>query len=179
MLKALPAVLNIAVADPNGNLYCSALSFKGPINVADRAYFKMAIQLRGFTIGDYQIGRITKLPAINYAYPLTDPSGDLQGVVYVAQSLDWLTTALANVAFPPGPFSIPTARHGARAAARCGRLTAMLPEAKAETQPEGGGSSKPTTRGKPLSHAPLIAGLDLHATIGTSGPSRSPTSIGG
>ena len=44
MLKAYPLYFNIAVADPNGNLFCSALPFKPPINVADRAYFKMAIQ---------------------------------------------------------------------------------------------------------------------------------------
>ena len=75
MLKAYPLYLNIAVADPNGNLFCSALPFKGPINVADRAYFKMALQMHDFAIGDYQIGRITKVPAINYAYPLTDAVG--------------------------------------------------------------------------------------------------------
>src|SRR5262245_37554915 len=41
MLKAYPSYLNFAVADANGNLYCSAIPFKGSINVADRTYFKM------------------------------------------------------------------------------------------------------------------------------------------
>src|SRR4030095_920854 len=71
MLKAYPLYLNLGVADPNGNLVCSALPFKSPINVADRAYFKNALERRGFAIGDYQIGRITQRPAISYAQPLT------------------------------------------------------------------------------------------------------------
>ena len=75
MLKAYPLYLNIGVADPNGNLVCSALPFKAPINVADRVYFKNALEMNDFAIGDYQIGRITQRPAINYAYPLTEHLG--------------------------------------------------------------------------------------------------------
>jgi hypothetical protein len=62
MLKAYPAYLNIGVADPNGNLVCSALPFKGPINVADRVYFKTALEMKDFAIGDYQVGRVTHAP---------------------------------------------------------------------------------------------------------------------
>jgi hypothetical protein len=102
MLQAYPLYLNIAVADPNGGVVCSALPFRTPINVADRAYFKMALQMHDFAVGDYQIGRITKLPAISYAYPLLDRSGQLEGVVFAVQSLSWLTAALSNVAFPAG-----------------------------------------------------------------------------
>ena len=36
MLAMYPSYLNFSVADENANLYCSALPFKGPINVADR-----------------------------------------------------------------------------------------------------------------------------------------------
>jgi hypothetical protein len=62
MLKAYPLYLNIAVADRNGNLVCSALPFRSPINVADRAYFKMALQTHDFVIGDYQIGVSRSVP---------------------------------------------------------------------------------------------------------------------
>ena len=112
MLKAYPLYLNIALADSNGNLFCSALPFKGPINVADRAYFKMALEMHGFAIGDYQIGRITKVPAINYALPLLSRAGEVEGVVFVVQNLNWLTTALANVEFPPGAILVVTDRNG-------------------------------------------------------------------
>ena len=110
MLKAYPLYLNLGVADSNGNLVCSALPFKVPINVADRAYFKTTLQTKDFAIGDYQIGRITQRPSIVYAYPLRSASGGLEGVVIVVQSLGWLTAALANVEFPPGAILVVTDR---------------------------------------------------------------------
>jgi hypothetical protein len=70
MLKAYPLYLNMGLIEPDGDLACSAVPLEAPINVADRLYFEMAIQTRDFVVGDYQTGRVTRLPAINYAYPL-------------------------------------------------------------------------------------------------------------
>ena len=64
-----------------------------------------------FAIGDYQIGRVTQLPAINYAYPLVGPVGGVERVVFVAQSLNWLTAALSNVAFPSGAIAMERCCH--------------------------------------------------------------------
>ncbi len=177
MLKAYPLYLNIAVADPNGNLFCSALPFKGPINVADRAYFKMALEMHGFAIGDYQIGRITKVPAINYALPLTSRSGEVEGVVFVVQNLNWLTTALANVEFPPGAVLMVTDRNGtvlARMPDPGDWIGKVLPEPQVleivSDQRDGGLFEATDAQGvgRLWAHAPLIAGSDLHATMGTS-----------
>ena len=176
MLPAYPSYMNIAVADPNGNLYCSALPFKGPINVADRTYFKMAIQLRDFAIGDYQIGRILQRPALNYGYPLLSPSGELTGVVIVVQNLNWLTSALTDVAFPPGAVLIVTDRNGtvlARMPDAGDWIGKTLPEAhvleEVTDQRDGGVFEADDAKGvtRLWAHAPLIAGQDLHATIGT------------
>jgi HAMP domain-containing protein len=176
MLAMYPSYLNFSVADENANLYCSALPFKGPINVADRAYFKMATQTRQFAIGDYQMGRITKRPAINYGYPLLDGSGQLSGVVIGVQSLNWLTSALANVAFPAGAVLIVTDRNGtvlARVPDAADWIGKELPEAKVlaelSEQREGGVFEAPDAQGidRLWAHAPLIPGQDLHATMGT------------
>jgi serine phosphatase RsbU (regulator of sigma subunit) len=176
MLAAYPAYMNFAVADANGNLYCSALPFRGAINVADRTYFKMALQTRDFAIGDYQIGRITQRPALNYGYPLTDASGQLTGVVILVQSLNWLTAALANVAFPPGSVLVVTDRNGivlARIPDAGDWIGKMLPETQVleevSDQRDGGVFEAPDAHGvaRLWAHAPLIAGQDLHATIGT------------
>ena len=102
MLKAYPLYLNIGLIEPDGNLTCSAVPLREPVNVADRLYFELAIQTRDFVVGDYQTGRVTKLPAINYAYPLLDAAGNVEAVIYIAQNLDWLTMALAGVQLPSG-----------------------------------------------------------------------------
>ena len=75
MLAANPLYLNFAVAEPGGNLVCSAVPFRSPVSVADRMYFKTAMATGRFAIGDYQIGRVTQRPAINYAYPLVGRRG--------------------------------------------------------------------------------------------------------
>lgn len=177
MLKAYPLYLNIAIADPNGNLFCSALPFKAPINVADRAYFKMALEMHDFAIGDYQIGRITKLPAVNYALPLVSPLGEVEGVVFVVQSLNWLTTALADVEFPPDAILVVTDRNGtvlARIPDAGDWIGKPLPEPQVletvSSQRDGGLFEADDAQGvsRLWAHSLLIAGQDLHATMGTS-----------
>ena len=42
------------------------------------------------SIGDYQVGRITGKPSFNLGYPVFDPSGQVQAVVFAALDLDWL-----------------------------------------------------------------------------------------
>ena len=42
------------------------------------------------SIGDYQVGRITGKPSFNLGYPVFDPSGQVQAVVFAALDLDWV-----------------------------------------------------------------------------------------
>ena len=55
---------NIGAAKLNGDVFCSALSSARPVNIADREYFKNAVKTRDFSMGDYQIGRITGEPSV-------------------------------------------------------------------------------------------------------------------
>jgi len=177
MLKAYPLYLNMGVIEPDGDLACSALPLGAPINLADRSYFEMAIQTRDFVVGDYQTGRVTKLPAINYAYPLLDAAGNVGSVIYIAQNLDWLTVALAGVQLPKGAVLAVTDANGtvlarvphadgavgkrleepALVAAMAGRKERGLVESE-----DAGGV------GRLWAYAPLIAGNELHAMIGVS-----------
>ncbi|MCL4475780.1 MAG: hypothetical protein M1508_06095 [Nitrospirae bacterium] len=63
---------NIGAARPNGDVFCSAFPLSRPVNIADREYFKNAIKTRNFSIGDYQIGRITGKPSPS-GLPRTSP----------------------------------------------------------------------------------------------------------
>jgi len=66
--EGVPAVFEYCGGRSQWRSGLQRASFRTPINVADRAYFKMALQMHDFAIGDYQIGRITNLPAISYGY---------------------------------------------------------------------------------------------------------------
>jgi len=112
MLAAYPLYLNFGLVELDGNMSCSARPARAPVNLTDRSYFKQAVESRRFVIGDYQIGRVTQLPQINYGYPMVDPAGKVEAVVFAAQSLNWLTLALSNVQFPEGAVLVVTDRNG-------------------------------------------------------------------
>lgn len=97
-----PYYTNFGVATPQGQVYCSALQLATPVNIADRSYFRRVIRTREFSIGDYQVGRITGVTAINFAYPILGPDKAVRAVVFAALNLSWLNQLLAGVTLPPG-----------------------------------------------------------------------------
>ena len=175
MLAMYPLYLNLGVADRTGDARCSAVPLRSAVNIGDRLYFRRAVEKRGFAIGDYQIGRITRLPAINYAHPILDAAGNVDGVVFIAQSLGWLTAALAGLDFPRGATLVVTDRNGtvlARLPQGTVEAGSAMPEravfARVSAAPEGGVFEAKDAEGvaRLWAHAPLGAGIDLQATIG-------------
>jgi C4-dicarboxylate-specific signal transduction histidine kinase len=85
-----PRYSNLGVIKPNGDLAASALSMTNTVNLADRSYFQRALSSRAFSIGDYQVGRISGKPSFDLGYPVFAPSGRIQAVVFAALDLDWV-----------------------------------------------------------------------------------------
>lgn len=102
MLKAYNYYTNFGVATPDGRVVCSALPLVRPMNIADRSYFQRSLHLRDFSVGDYQIGRISGISAINFGYPVRDAGGNIQAVVFAALNLSWLNYLIADIDLPAG-----------------------------------------------------------------------------
>lgn len=102
LLKAYPLYANFGVADPKGEIFCSGLPLKAPVNAADRAWFQRAVQTGDFAIGDYQIGRITGKATVNFGYPILDDRGQTQAVAFAALDLAWFNKLAAKTQLPPG-----------------------------------------------------------------------------
>jgi serine phosphatase RsbU (regulator of sigma subunit) len=176
VLAASPMYLNLGVVLPDGNLTCSAIPLQSTVNVSDRMYFRRAMETRRFTVGDYQIGRITLLPAINYAFPILGAGDEVRAIVYAAQSLNWLALALAKVDFPPDAVLMVVDRNGMVLARipDSGDVVGRKPPdgqvlALMSQQKEGvfeAGDAQGVRR--LWAHAPLVAGFDLQAAIGVS-----------
>lgn len=96
-----PSYLNLGVATPDGNIFCSAAPFDQAVNIADRSYFQRAMRNRGLGIGDYQTGRITGVPVIVFGYPVLDGNGGISAVVFAALGQSWLEELMSGLDLPP------------------------------------------------------------------------------
>ncbi|MFH0822083.1 MAG: PAS domain S-box protein [Pseudomonadota bacterium] len=95
-----PFYANIGLIDPLGNVVCSAVKRTGPVNVADRLYFKQAMSSRGFSQGSYQVGLITGKKSINFGYPVLDDKGEVRAVLFAALDLAWFTRIASEMDIP-------------------------------------------------------------------------------
>ena len=102
LLEKSPGLYHsMGIYDAQNVLYCNALPWQGKIVSPDRLYLQLARTTGKFSIGEYQIGRVTKLQGINFGYPLTDAAGKINGVAFVAVNLDNLNRMAAATPLPP------------------------------------------------------------------------------
>ncbi|TAK08192.1 hypothetical protein EPO44_02965, partial [bacterium] len=102
LLIQYPYHANLGVVSPDGDLFCSALPSRDPVNLSDEAYFRRALQTRDFAVGEYQIDRIARIPTINFGYPVLNAARQVQAVAFVALDLSWLNQLAAEVQMPEG-----------------------------------------------------------------------------
>ncbi len=97
-----PMYGNLGVVDAEGNMLCSALPFKPGLNVADRSWFRRALDSRTFAVGDYLIGRVSGLPSLTLSFPILEGAGRPRAVLFAAVDLSWLTALGDSLALPAG-----------------------------------------------------------------------------
>ncbi len=96
LIRDNPRINNIARVDLKGVIVASVLPLPGTINVADRPYFRRALQSRDFAVGDYQIGRISGRGTLNFAYPIRNDEGSVGSILYASLDLEWLNREAAD-----------------------------------------------------------------------------------
>ena len=94
--------VNLGVADRDGAVWCSAKPLQQAISIAEREYFQQTREGGSFTVGVYQVGRITGQPTLNVAAPVVDAAGHFQGVAFAALDLAWLTQLVSSAPLPAG-----------------------------------------------------------------------------
>ncbi|MBI2998356.1 MAG: PAS domain S-box protein [Deltaproteobacteria bacterium] len=107
LLKQYPLYANLGVIKPDGTQYCSALPITEKVSPVDRRWFQEAIRSRGFSVGDYQFGRISRKPVLVLAYPVLDKKGRVMSILATALDLGWFNQVAAKARLPQGSsFSI-------------------------------------------------------------------------
>ncbi|MBF0527887.1 MAG: PAS domain S-box protein [Deltaproteobacteria bacterium] len=105
----------ILAATPDGNVFASSKPFApGSINVADRKYFKDAINNQGFSAGEYIVDRVSGLRSFNFAYPVLDAAKKLKAIVIAGFKLDEYVNYIQKARLPDGCVIMLTDHQGVR-----------------------------------------------------------------
>lgn len=100
VLEASPRYTALAVIDPEGYRVCGAVALENPLYLGDRSYVLRAIGSREFSVGDYQIGRITGRAGVGLAQPIYDEDGALLSVLATTLDLTRLAQHASGAQLP-------------------------------------------------------------------------------
>lgn len=87
--NAVPSIASISMVEPDGLVLCSSVPQRNGTSVADRPYFKEALQSDAFVVGGYTKGRITGVEVLPMAKSVRR-QGKLRGVLVIGLRLSWL-----------------------------------------------------------------------------------------
>lgn len=93
-----PRFVNLGFATLDGEIRASAFPLHRPVSIADRSYFRDALENGKLSIGLYQTGRVTSLATLNLGLPVMDRDGRPLGVVFAAIDLSWLNSRSSQLA---------------------------------------------------------------------------------
>lgn len=94
---------NMGLVLADGTIIASQMPINTPIDASDRSWYKRVQAQRDFVIGDYQVGKITKIASMNFASPIgnTQGNGKLPSL-FVAMDLRVIDTLLSQIKTEPG-----------------------------------------------------------------------------
>lgn len=95
-----PIYANLGVILKDGESVCSAVQAPAKLYLGDRLYFTKVISSKKFSIGEFQVGRITKKPTVNFGYPLFDANKNIRAVLYAAIDLNVLKELTVKAGLP-------------------------------------------------------------------------------
>lgn len=92
----LPWIRNLSIVGPEGKIDCSTTPSIVGSDLSGREYLVRARELHDFVLSDYIPSRITGLPTLVAAYPVSAVDGGQESVIIAAIDLKWMSQLLAN-----------------------------------------------------------------------------------
>lgn len=90
LLKQNPSYVNLGVLSADGELRAGALPWSRPISFSRNTFFQKAVRSRGFVIGEYERDAVAGSPSLHFGYPVSDPEGRLQHVLFATVGPQWI-----------------------------------------------------------------------------------------
>jgi signal transduction histidine kinase len=107
-----PRFASLLLAAPDGTILCSAPGAAPGVTLADRPYFRRAVETGRPQIGEFQVGRLSGKPTLAFAAPVPGADGRLRSVAVASIDLDWLGGLVAKAPPPEGWELYLLDRHG-------------------------------------------------------------------
>ena len=102
LLRQFPIYANLGAATASGDVFCSSVPLKQPLNISDQPSFQATLQTTDLAVSRYLIGRISGKPSIVIVYPSVASSGKVRAVVFLGIDVTWLAEAITRMSLPPG-----------------------------------------------------------------------------
>ncbi|AGW12109.1 ATP-binding protein [Megalodesulfovibrio gigas] len=113
VLLANPNYVNFALMAADGEALASALPFTRQ-NLSDRKEFQAVMTTGGFAVGEYALGKVSKVQILPCAHPVRNAEGDLSGVLIATLRLQDMATVFDGARLPPDSFVGLADREGRR-----------------------------------------------------------------
>jgi diguanylate cyclase (GGDEF)-like protein len=97
---------SMGIFRPDGELFCNAVPFTGTVRVPDRGYFRLAREHKAFSVGEYQVGRVTGRAGINLGYAVLGESGLLEAVAFLGLDVAQIGRRADSIPLPRGVAAI-------------------------------------------------------------------------
>ena len=83
----------------NGTVDCGSTPPEGRVDSSDRLWFERALSTKEFSVGEYQVGRVTKQKTIVFAQPVLDDD-EVSSVLIGSVDLETLDRRVAQLPLP-------------------------------------------------------------------------------
>lgn len=133
LAQEYPHDVSIGAADIHGAVFCSSAPNLPSAMIADRDYFRGAIETNRFSVGKFAVSRLTGDDVIHFAYPIHGANDKITGAVVAALTLHGLADTLKRSPLRSGMTLIVTDRAGTvlvRLPERTGWVGRTLPKAE-------------------------------------------------
>ncbi len=102
LIEHNPLYYAVGASTPDGTMFANNRAFEsGTVNIAGQKHVRDALETRDFSVGEYVIGKITRVPSLHYAYPVLDENERLIAVVTAAFRLSEYDALIRKASLPP------------------------------------------------------------------------------
>ena len=91
----------VGVAAPDGVVLCNSVPRSPPLNVADRPYFRRALETKSLAVSDLLVGQLSGRKLLTLAQPTLDDRGAVETVLILTLDPKIISELLARVPLPP------------------------------------------------------------------------------